>query len=268
MQFLIYNLINVMHTGNWNIGKLQMTMTVARFLAYHTPIKDTGKSFLEYDVMTSDRYTFMASCRTETRPNFRSLLDKPIFPELALSVELGYVGMSSFSDISKLYDTATGEVYASNINQVVSVDKTTRRPTPLPEWWKEKYANYSVNNKGLVIPLLTPPEEMGHTFEVRASWNDVDSNQHVNYVAYIRFCLDAAMDALVHGKFRKLQKDILAYQVKCMDIAYKKECNGGDWLRVSLWQDIKNPYVLYFDVTKDGETLFQNTMEFYSDFTE
>ena len=55
----------LMFVGNLNFYRLQSKLTAARFLAYHIPSKETGKSFLEYDVMTSDRYTFMASSKTE-----------------------------------------------------------------------------------------------------------------------------------------------------------------------------------------------------------
>ena len=51
--------------GNLSFHKLQSKLTSARFLAYHIPSENTGHSFLEYDVMTRERYTFMASSETQ-----------------------------------------------------------------------------------------------------------------------------------------------------------------------------------------------------------
>ena len=52
--------------GNLSFQKLQAKLTSSRFLAYHIPSRE-GHTFLEYDVMTSERYTFMASSETHVR---------------------------------------------------------------------------------------------------------------------------------------------------------------------------------------------------------
>jgi hypothetical protein len=42
----------------------------------------------------------------------------------------------------------------SNINQVVYIDPSTRKPTPLPDWWKEKYAESAIGKRFSIIMQL------------------------------------------------------------------------------------------------------------------
>ncbi len=60
--------------GNLSFHKLQSKLTAARVLAYHIPSPKTGSTFLEYDVMTRDRFTFMASSETEVRDGLQKRL--------------------------------------------------------------------------------------------------------------------------------------------------------------------------------------------------
>lgn len=253
-------------TGNFSIWRIQKMLTGVRLAAYHITSPETGETFLEYDRLTSGLYTFMASAKTEITRECYDLPDAAVSPSFEAKLHLGYMGNSSLNSVATLYHTQTGKELARNINQVVTVDKTTRRPAPLPEWWKEKYGDCVVGNERLVIPLVPVPDENVPGFykgQCQVSWSDTDTYKHTNYLSYIRFCLDAAMDGIVDGQFQKFTGDILQYHVKSIQLAYKGESLARDTLDITVWEDAINAYILHFDVKKDKNTIFQSTMEFY-----
>ena len=240
-------------------------MTAARFLAYHTP-QDGGNGFLDYDHMTADRFTFMASTRTEvSREFYKGIKQSQTAPKLAINLHIGYIGMSSLNSVATLDDLEdpNGKPWVRNINQVVSVDKGTRKPAPLPEWWTEKYKEAVVGNQRLIVRAVEVSPNP-HVYEFKVMWSDIDRYKHVNYVSYIRFCLDAAMDAVVKGHLSKFKDDILNYNVKLMEISYKGESLANDELKVLTWENLENPWKLHFDISKNGTCIFQNTIEYYS----
>ena len=159
------------------------------------------------------------------------------------------------------------QIYASNTNTVVSVDKTTRKPTPLPDWWKEKYQGHVIGNQRLICPHMEVPEGT-HKLKTTVTWSDIDGYKHTNYVVYIRFCYDAAMDAIHHGYLSGFHDDIAQYLTKRMRALYKGESNAGQELTVSCWENSEDPYILHFDISREEESIFQCTLEFYEPLTE
>ena len=194
--------------------------------------------------------------------DYYDIPDLAKLPELVINLSLGYVGTSSLNSVTELVDKTTGKVYAKNTNTVVSVDKTTRKPTPLPDWWKEKYESHVIGNQRLINPPLKVPENV-YNHRTTVTWSDIDGYRHTNYVVYIRFCFDAAMDAIHNGKLKGFDTDIALYHTKDMQALYKGESNAGQELNVALWQNELNPLKLHFDITRDGESIFQATLEFY-----
>ena len=237
---------------------------MCRFFVYHWKNEETGCSFLEYDTLTQDKYTFMASTKTDVDLDFYRIADHQKLPSLAVNIHLGYVGSASLNSVAELVDLDSGKVFATNTNQVVMVDKTTRKPSVLPDWWKDRYKKHVIGNVALVVPLIPAPEnDRCHTYDMKVSWNDIDSYKHTNYISYIRFCFDAAMDATVKGHFSKLHDDILGYHAKKMEISYKGESLAGDLLRIKCWENMDNPLLIHFDISRDGLTIFQNAIEFH-----
>ena len=257
-------LCSLISAGLLSIWQLQALMTKARMYAFHAPADDTGETFLEYNTLTSDRYTFMASVKTSVARSYYSMPDMPQLPALRASVCLSYIGTSSLSTSATLNCADSGEVYVRNINQVVSVDKSTRKPMPLPDWWRTKYTSSVVGNERLVIPRFTQPETV-HRYECRVPWTDVDIYQHTNYVAYIRYCIDCAMDGFYNGAYSNFSDTLSRYMIKDTSIAFYNESNANNILQVSSWQGKDNPHILRFDGSKDETTVFQSSIEFYQE---
>jgi len=98
-------------------------MTTARVIAYHEPNPTTGRTFLEYDQMTSDLYAFIASTKTTVSKDLYSLLHGPSgskLPTLAVRLHLGYIGTCSLNTVATLTNYETGAKLAHNMNQVIS----------------------------------------------------------------------------------------------------------------------------------------------------
>lgn len=104
---------------------------------------------------------------------------------------------------------------------------------------------------------------------MRVTWSDTDSYRHTNYESYVRFCLDAAMDAVSKGFYAGFSGDILRYDVATIENLYVGECVEGQELIVHTWQDKERPRRLLFGVesAEDGKTIFQSSMEFHEPST-
>ena len=249
--------------GNISAWKIQRLLTACRFFAYHTPNETTGVCFLEYDKLTSNVLTFMASTKTHIYKPVYDLHLKDTMPNLCVSIHLGYVGSSSLNSVAQLKDAKTGEIYADNVNQVVAVSKETRKPTPLADWWKEKYTSEVIGNDRLIVPIL-PVHEKHHVHSLKVPWCDIDGYQHTTYTAYIKFCFEAAMDACKQGFYTDIKDDALKYHVELMEIAYKGETKAGDELQVTTWENAENPRKLHFDISRQGSTVFQSSITFHA----
>ena len=98
---------------------------------------------------------------------------------------------------------------------------------------------------------------------MQVPWSDIDGYRHTNYIAYIRYCDNAAMDAMEHSFLTAFQGDIYDYEIKKISLLYQKESKAGEELCVSVWEDESSPYILHFHVDRDGERLLENTIEYY-----
>jgi hypothetical protein len=50
------------------------------------------------------------------------------------------------------------DVFSVICKQMIQIDPSTRRPTDLPEWWKEQFAPHCVRpSQPLIIPQLPSP---------------------------------------------------------------------------------------------------------------
>ena len=135
------------------------------------------------------------------------------------------------------------------------------------EDWKQKYSSAVVENERLVVPVEAVPSDATKVvsrYELRVRWNDTDGYKHTNYLSYIKFCFDAAQDAVVSGKYSGFAGDILRYGVKEVEMVYKAETLANEVLTIVSWQDDANPYKIHFSVHKvDGKVAYQSRMEFY-----
>jgi len=100
---------------------------------------------------------------------------------------------------------------------------------------------------------------------MKVPWNDIDPYGHTSYQSYVRFCFDAAADALNAGQYVMLEGDILRHNVASIQSRYEAESRANDMLSIVSWQSPDNPQELHFKIHRDndGTLLFQSCMQFY-----
>ncbi len=228
--------------------------------AYHMP-NSTGHTFLDYDKMTQNHYTFMGSTQTDVTKDYYDIVNYTIVPKLVVNIHLGHIGNSSLNSVAEVVDKDTGKVFVTNTNQVVCVSKQTRKPAPLPDWWRDQYKDSVMGNQKLIVPLIDKPDQT-HCYEVKVGWRDIDAYKHTNYATYLEYCQDAAMDAMHQGVFSKLTGEITNYHIGKTRVLYKGESKACDNLHVHTWENTNNPYILHFQIEKDGILIHQNTVHF------
>ncbi len=240
-------------------------MGAGRYFAYHYPLDDSGHTFMDYGAMTDDIFTFMASSEFE--------IDKAMYdvhgPKWPLQVhaQLGYIGKSSSNSVSSLVVPSTGQVLVKNVNQVVSIDKQTRKPTPLPTWWKEKFGDKAVRKEPLIISKFSKPES-ANVFTRYVTWTETDMYQHVNWASYVVYSVDALHHGLKKGVFSNMTKAIVRNGIKLMRMAYFGECVEGDELEVYFWEVDDQLRTVCFDIQKDGASVFQNTLTYHDSLSQ
>ena len=110
--------------------------------------------------------------------------------------------------------------------------------------------------------LLKVPEKF-FTTERTIAWSETDMYRHTNYLSYLKFCYDAAMDAMQDDYYTNFHHDILRYNTRQFTMLYRAESIGGQTLKCKTWEDDVNKNKLYFDFTRDDKVIFQCSMEFY-----
>ena len=226
----------------------------------HNPL--TGHSVLDFDKMFANRLVFIASFKCTLREGMYKLVDTSDPTPISFDYGLHNFGNSSFGVVVDMVDE-TGRGLGQVAKQSVVIDQYTRKTVPIPDWWKKKHGSRAREKRKLVTPELSVPTENTYMYGIKVSWNDIDTNNHVNYKSYVLFCLDAAMDAVKHGFYVGFFGDILKYNVKTVQVRYVNEALAGDNLTVITWQDAQNPRVIHFSIEREGNALVQCSMEFF-----
>ncbi|XP_067686904.1 uncharacterized protein [Haliotis asinina] len=216
--------------------------------------------FLDYAILFDELFTFMASSSIE----FDKSLYNPLVSKwpLNINVHLGYVGTSSINFVSNIVEPSSGEILVRNVNQLVAIDKETRKPTPLPSWWKKKHGDKAVRKEPLIVQKLSKPDD-AHTYTFRVSWSEIDLYNHVNWTSYVLYSINALHHGIKEGVLRGINKEVVKNGVQRMQMAYFGECVEGDQLTVYFWEVEDQPRTVYFDMERDGRTVFQNTLTYH-----
>ena len=229
-----------------------------RFFANHYPLDDTGRTFRDYKQLTEDSLTFLVTSELVFTKELydRQIPKRPVYH----TVRGGYIGNSSMNSFTSV-STEDGKLLITNINQVVTVDTTTRRPKPLPQWWKDKYAESAKDKISLKIDKFQKPESCGH-YRVTVAWSDTDFNHHTTWSAYVRYVIDGAHKCQREGTLTKFEEN-LRNGVNKLELQYFGESLEGDGLDVYIWEEMREGYVLRAEIFKEGKSSFQCTVTFF-----
>lgn len=240
----------------WNMMKL---LGAVRFYAYNTPYDETGKTLRDFKQLTDDRFTFMISSELVFS---KDIYDHsvPKFP-LHGHVQGGYVGTSSLNTHTKIYTENESKLLCSNITQVVSVDKTTRRPKPLPDWWRQKYAEAAKSFSSLKYDKF-PRQDGAGLYKCTVAWSDTDAYKHTNWSSYVRFAVDAAHHCAKKGHLPNFDEN-LQNGVNKAELYYCGESSEDDVIDVYAWEDQDNSKLMFFDFEKNDKSIFQCKFYFF-----
>ncbi|XP_005094022.2 uncharacterized protein LOC101858767 [Aplysia californica] len=243
----------------------------ARVFMFHEPYNDAGDIFMDWARTTSDRLIFISS----TEVSFsRALYDPEVKKtELDVKIKLGYVGNASVAMVTELYSPDNkDEPICSQVAQTVSIDKSTRKPTPFQDWFRDKFVGRGIRDRGLVIRPFERPEN-AFPYELKVRWSDTDGYNHVNALKYITFAEDAVHAALVHSEsgekthntaLRGLTEDFLINGFKSMQISFQNESLEGENLVAYVWQpEEEDPSVVKCSIERNDQRICQLRFEYY-----
>lgn len=231
----------------------------SRIFVHHVAMDESGQTFRDFQKLTQDSLTFLVTSELNfLRPLYDlSILHKP----LVVKVVGGYIGKTSLNAITIVSLESSNTELMSNINQVVYIDPSTRKPTPLPDWWKEKYAESANGKSSLRLDKFQRPSETGHC-RFQVTWTFTDGYNHANWTSYAQYAIDAAYLCSKQGSLKYFVENI-KNGISKVQLHYYGESIEGDYLDIYAWEDTENTKKVYFDMSKDGTSIFQCIMYFF-----
>ena len=109
-------------SGNLSVWSIIHWFTMARIAAQNTASPKTGRTFLEYNKLTAELFTFFVCTRLSVSKQFYDLVHSGFvqsrFPQFNISCHLGYAGVSSLNIVGVLRCSGSGSELARLVNQV------------------------------------------------------------------------------------------------------------------------------------------------------
>ena len=217
--------------------------------------KDPGEISMSY----ISRYTLDIDLSMYTSKTFN-------YP-LVLNMSTDYVKRTSRKSTIQLKENGRSSTIAmlSWIN--VNVDLETRQPKPFPDWWKQKY---DFPSDGPTIDIQVPMKPISDVFldKTVVRFTDIDSNNHTNYVSYVKMCLDVFYDGVLRKKYPHGSDVFLNGWLKSLSIVFKSDSVWGDGLRIESWQDARHHDKFHFEVINKGKVAVILTLQFYTSLVD
>ncbi len=146
-------------------------------------------------------------------------------------ISKGHMGNSSASLFINLEDLKTGDILVRNQCQWVMVSKTTGKTVSLSPEAKAVFGEVDASVKPLYISTVSVPL-VCFKYQCLVCPSDIDTFDHTNQSAYLRFSLDGAADAVSKGRMTNFHGDMFGYKIKDIDALYQAETHVGDTLDV------------------------------------
>ena len=214
---------------------------------------------------------------------------------LTLEKELVYVGKSSMNIHTAVILPSRSLTLATCEVQSVLVDRESRRPAPHPDWWREKFGCFTDPERQLKVTVEGEPNQTGTlgqgskshggaglvsrgetcqvvqdlpirdgvtSFDLTVNHSDSDAYGHLNWTAFVKYCLDAVMT----GVSKDASRLMATRAVKSVKISFVGEGSVGQRLRVKFWKDEVVSEALHFRIVDldSGQLITYAFVEFYS----
>ena len=176
-------------------------------------------------------------------------------PNVEMIMKLGYLGSRSFQTHQQLICPGDSEPFVSNTKFWVYMDRKSRKISPLPQWFIDKYDRQIPSSPRLKSPAPATRETFASIFLVQAE--DIDGFGHTNFEVYIKYIVNTLKEASVCGQ--AVSKDIITSDIKTVDILFHRESKAGDRLTINVWQTESGD--LSGEIVKDNNTLITCRIE-------
>ncbi|XP_046579487.1 uncharacterized protein LOC124287059 [Haliotis rubra] len=245
------------------IGVFRLLLRGRTFVFLET---DKHPPFMDNDKLTTDKLLFLVSGEL----SLSSSMYNPRLPKYPAEVQTRFASFrtSSFVWESILKVPGAPHVTASLKNNGVAVSKSTRRPCPVPDWFREKFGQLYNKDPGVTFRKVeTTPIKMcrgvnSNPYLVTVKSRDIDVNQHTNAVLYLQYCLDALDDHLFRNKIQcELNTESLL--LKSASFLHMGESEVADVLAVEFWDDETDADMICFNIVKSGISIYQARIRFY-----
>ncbi|KAK3104495.1 hypothetical protein FSP39_003385 [Pinctada imbricata] len=231
----------------------------ARTFAHSQTIdQTTGRTFLDNRELRKERLVFVRASEIEfTKAMYDSMIDKrPLY----MKVRGGYIGKTSYTSIAEV-TSPSGETLIKNTNRLMGVDIVTRKPLPIPDWYRERN-HRSFHSPPKIFEKLKRPNAVQHK-RMRVSWSDLDLNIHATWSTYVMMTINAASLLVKDGHLRHFRENKLRGLHK-LQLQFLGESIEGDELDVYVWEETET-HIMNSDVCKKGKSIFQGSFEFFKD---
>ncbi|XP_078331856.1 uncharacterized protein LOC111124600 [Crassostrea virginica] len=225
----------------------------------YEPFPDDPKSFIDYDALLVESLMFLGSFKLEISQKFYNsdFLTHP----LEIISTITYVGTSSFCETREIANTNGLAPFVRSTYRMIRIDANTRKPIELPRPMREMYAAWK---KGTPYAMrkLTRPDVHSINFHYTIQESDVDSQNHTNFITYIKLCLRACRRGTDLKAFPTPLLQIIDNGIKEFEIRYENEALLNEDVIIYAWQT-KESDQLGFEISKGGDVCVQATMTFY-----
>jgi len=182
---------------------------------------------------------FMVRNNIKLTPNFYNHIAKRFnSKELVMYSRLVSYGRTSMNLSLKLINPENEEeILGEYLMKFVTVNTTTKRTTPVPQWFIESYYSAQNEKSSTLFEDVTFDSTSASAFrtKIHTRASDLDPNKHVNASLYYLFCMECASKAT-------------SYPVIEFDMSFQGESGSDEELTVSTWQDSKDTQLLFFAI--------------------
>ncbi|XP_021341990.1 uncharacterized protein LOC110442628 [Mizuhopecten yessoensis] len=174
-------------------------------------------------------------------------------------ISFASIGETSYTIAQDLLDPSSMEQLLHLEAKIVNVNPETRRPSKLPVWVTERFLNFCKRDSSSMLTKqedIVPPSNAFKTL-IRTRPSDMDSNFHVHFAEFYRFCTDCASEASLNGHYRYYEDDMCWFPVLETEVTFLGESPANVNLDVYSWQDTVHVQRIYFAIYLKNNRIFQ-----------
>ena len=236
--------------GMWRVGK---HFEFARVIAMNNSKFLDGNELMKTNTvfLVAGLYDISKELYTYTRNNRYNV-------QCGMQTDMLTYGNSSFTNKTTWFKLGDGKALGKLTFKYVMVNRNTRRSSPLPDWFRDKYPRLTdPDSYQWMKPLLVPPH--AYSLDKMVEYSDTDSNKHANNTFFLRACFDVAATACSAGYFKHFSGDFFKYHTQKMWVLYSKETNVGSKLKVYTWDSpdsSSSSDLVFFQIKENDIPLF------------